>query len=240
MKKLFVSVLALLAVTAVFAVPGSYKPSTGGLFLPTAEIAKSTTLSTQILIDEDNMDSYCAFDNLQVVLPVGQFVELEALNNLEVSARYDFVGDEYNELLIGAKYVLPIELENLSVAVGGQYATTWIWDAWAYGLSSDAYLAATYSFGETLPLSVTAGAVYDFDLERIQYGASAEYDFGMAQAGLEYFEFNPFSGLDDRAISVYATADLYKGFGATVAYEFHSGNYFDDYNIFTAGLKYTF
>jgi len=238
MKKLLVSVLALLAVTAVFAVPGSYKPSTGGVFLPTAEVAKSTTIGTQLYYSDSEGYDYCAFDNLQIVLPVGQFVE--GLDNLEVSARYDFEGDWYNELLVGAKYVLPLELENISFAVGGQYATSWINYYWGEGRSSNAYATATYSFGETLPLSVTAGAVYDFDLERIQYGANAEYDFGMAKAGLEYFEFNPSSGYDVSAVSIYASADLYKGLGATVAYEFRSDNYFDDYNTFTAGLKYTF
>jgi len=252
MKKLLVSVLALLAVTAAFAVPGSFKASTGGVLLPSAKIAEATTVSTQFYQHTnislngglDIKDSFFGFNNLQIVLPVGQFVESEALNNLEVSARYDFESDYYNELTIGAKYVLPIELENLSVAVGGQYASIfWPDEINMLGTftGSNVYGAVTYSLGQ-LPLSITAGAVYDFDLERIQYGAGAEYDFGVAKAGLEYYDLNPVSGLDLSAFSIYATADLYKGLGATVSYTFVNENVpaIDSINVFSAGLSYKF
>ena len=237
MKKLLVSVLALLAVTAAFAVPGSFKASTGGLLLPSAKIAEATTVSTQLYYSDSDGDDYCAFDNLQIVLPVGQFVE--GLDNLEVSARYDFVSDRVNEFTFGAKYVLPLELENISIAVGGQYASELNYNFGPFfGQTKNAYVAATYDLGETLPLSITAGAVYDFYLERIQYGAGAEYDFGVAQAGLEYYSLNYASGWDSSAISIYATADLYKGLGATASYSFFDDLFVD--NLFVAGLKYTF
>jgi len=212
MKKLLVSVLALLAVTAAFAVPGLSSVN-GGYALNSAKIIDTTVVGSMLFFDED-------FDinNFHAIVPVGQYVE--GMDALEASVELFFEDDL--EAMFGAKYALPLEVEDVDLALGATYHT--LGGATLYG-------AATYGF-DTMPLDINLNLVYGFKAEEFSYGIGAEYDFDVAQAGIEFL-----SSDSSDEVNIYATADVYENFGVSLALSSIGKTNGD---IISAGIKYTF
>jgi len=217
MKKLIVSIVAMLAVTAAFATPTFYG-ATGGLATITAKTTPAPVINSYFYQQEDlRLDVEAAFP-------------IETVPGLELSGmytNYDVDGFDIDGFAAGAKYALPINAEGFSVAVGGYYSDTF---------TSCAYGAGTYTFAE-LPLDVTAQILYDFDAEDVYFNALAEYSFNFEGLnsplafGVEYI-----GHLEINDFNIYLRAnDISNGIGATIGAVTLS----NDASL-VAGLSYTF
>jgi len=237
MKKLLVSVLVMLAIsTATFAVPGLFDGATGGLMVKSGTVTKAPVVSTYVYNDMfGDWNTITLFNNIQAAFPAGKLVK--GLDDFELStALYDLSGG-FNSYSIGAKYALPLGLEELSVAAGINY-----WEFIPVNEpTTDIYAAATYDFGE-LPLAVSGNLGYNFDIKDVYFGLNAEYDFGKITAGIEYMSEVSFLG-DDSRVNIYATTSNDKGLGVTAALVDISGDgswFYDKGAKAMLGLNYTF
>ena len=217
MKKLLVSAVALLASIAAFAVPGIFTGGSGGMTVETGAIKGDIVVGSYFIYDSETL-----FPSIQATLPMGQIVDGMEAFELSLSVIDDDNLNADTIFSVGAKYVLPIDLYNANVALGGAYSTD---DA-----TSKVYAALTYTV-DNLPLDITGNLSYSFDAEDASFNMNAEYDFGILQLGVDYINSA------GSAFNAYATADIYEGIGATVGV-LKIGK--KDGDMLTAGLKYSF
>lgn len=174
MKKLLVSLAAMLAVTAAFAMP-TYFGGTGGLLLENGKVAEKLTIHSYFY-----QDKTLVFPNVQLTVPVAALTEKEsALDNLEISAAYQNHKNSGNFTAVGAKYVLPLEVEDLSAAIGGTYVDRG---------EKTIYASGTYNVAD-FGVDLTAQAAYGFRSKNPYLNIGVEKDFEMLSVGVEYLNY---------------------------------------------------
>jgi len=195
MKKLLVSLVAMLAVTAAFAMP-TMLGATGGLMVENAKIGEKIVVGSYLLQFKKLM-----IPSVTLTVPVAALTEEKgALDNIELSAAY--TNDHgVNFTSFGAKYVLPLEFEGAAIAIGGNYIDNG---------DKTVYVSGTYAV-PGLGIDLTAQGAYGFNSKNSYLNANIEKDFEDFAVGIDYV--NALSSFD-----VYVTSDKFlDGFGVTAA-----------------------
>ena len=177
MKKLFVLVVALVALTSAFATQTRITGATGGFDVPTAAIADGITVSMDIPVSYmDNLEA----PNLAVVVPIGKYVEVSGSYFNVSSVSYGYPEWKYNAgLKAGFAFG---EDSAVKVAVGGNYSNE-AEDGWL-GNNKNAYLAIT---AKVLGCDLTANATYFFDCQAVN-DEEFMYGFGLEKQLDENFK----------------------------------------------------
>ena len=108
MKKIIVSLLAIVAISAAFAYP-TLTGATGGFSVPNAKVAPRTAIAVNQYVDINNQ-----YPIISLTLPIGDVLEFSSSYSNNVN------GESFFNL--GAKVAIPVKFYGIGLAVGGEYS----------------------------------------------------------------------------------------------------------------------
>jgi len=117
MKKIIVSLIAVIAVSAAFAYP-TLSGGQGGIDVQNAYVTEKNTISVTQFVNED-----ATWPTITMAVPLYNSAELYASYTNEGGANQEEVVSSL--FSIGAKVALPVDFLGCDIAVGGNYSKAW-------------------------------------------------------------------------------------------------------------------